>query len=418
MKKIICFLIALVVLIPTMAHAAEGTANSDAESIKSTITDYFDTQYNALSQLHIGDAEKYSVASRVMTQEASMLLQKEDTILEMKVESYKMALEDLTFDSYSYNLEYKSININGNTATVHLYEDNAIRYNENPSILSEITNNPHFFVLSKVDNEWVIIEHQNEEDYYYNTFDDMKESGISTSEICDAYIAETATVQAAQDNKTLSPNAPDIQDNSVSEYTATAVTAGTYDRDGAVSFARKYAEIEKSGGSYPSPFKIYKADCTNYISICLHKGGGIPMDKVGGTNSKWYWEKSSKANWTGAQQFRQYIYSNNGSKTKNIGIYGTHTSDASMEIGDIMSFSSLDPSNDANRWDDGRLKSTHSAIVTIATPVYSNGIIVGKVLYVCQHSYGSKGYKDVPISTLGYNKSGQKMYLHIVRYYK
>ena len=194
---------------------------------------------------------------------------------------------------------------------------------------------------------------------------------------------------------------------------ALRIVLKTIDRAGAVEFARKYS----NGGTYPSPFITYTADCTNFISICIHKGGKIPMDLSGEYNHTWFFKSSSNktSSWTGAQAFRQYIYCNNNSTSKNIGIYGTHTTINGVTIGDIVSFSSS-----TEKWTDGRLKSTHSAIISKAIPKYNDsGMITGQTLYVCQHSYTGIGYKDVPLSKFSsYNGSGQKMYLHFVKYYK
>lgn len=59
-----------------------------------------------------------------------------------------------------------------------------------------------------------------------------------------------------------------------------------YDRDKAVSYARKWA---LSHNTMYKNYENYGGDCTNYISQCI-KAGNIPFDNFG-TNviQKWYW---------------------------------------------------------------------------------------------------------------------------------
>jgi surface antigen len=177
-------------------------------------------------------------------------------------------------------------------------------------------------------------------------------------------------------------------------------TAYSYNRKNAVNYATKYARSNN-----PSPWATYSADCTNFTSIALYKGG-VPKDRIGSsTERKWYWDSSTSrtASWTSAQYFRQYVYYNNNSTSSNYGLYATHSTLNNMKIGDIIQFCS----NGSGTWSvDGRRKSTHGSIVTF---------MISTFIYISQHSYGSSYALDYPLAAMPYTV---KHYLHIVRYYK
>lgn len=83
--------------------------------------------------------------------------------------------------------------------------------------------------------------------------------------------------------------------------TASAVNS-TYQRGGAAEYARRYALTPNA--NWPA----YTADCANFVSQCLHEGGGMPMIKGGGTDKYWYYNSASDRapSWTGADSFMRH----------------------------------------------------------------------------------------------------------------
>lgn len=166
-----------------------------------------------------------------------------------------------------------------------------------------------------------------------------------------------------------------------------------YDRDKAVSYARKWAL------SYNPMYKNYDnygGDCTNYISQCL-KAGNIPFDNFG-TNviQKWYWysDELRTPTWTAAEPFYKYIVGNNIEKSYNFGIYAREANYNELELGDIVQLVF-----------EG--KAYHTMIIT-------DIILDGEFLidyHICQHTYN---LKDYPLSL----KEGEKRYTKILGYYE
>ncbi|MEW6771999.1 MAG: amidase domain-containing protein [Bacillota bacterium] len=86
------------------------------------------------------------------------------------------------------------------------------------------------------------------------------------------------------------------------------VAAFAYDPAGACSYADRYALS-------PNPnYPYFEKDCTNFVSQCLHEGGGIPFDTAG--TRQWYCQKvwygwSYTQEWTVADRFWQWLINDN-----------------------------------------------------------------------------------------------------------
>ena len=94
----------------------------------------------------------------------------------------------------------------------------------------------------------------------------------------------------------------------------TQAVAYTYYRQSAVNYALKYAET-------PNPnYKYFpNADCTNFVSQCLHAGGWPEQGKYcSGSSTSWYydwgWRPGYSNTWAVANDFGRFvsIYSGRG----------------------------------------------------------------------------------------------------------
>ncbi len=75
----------------------------------------------------------------------------------------------------------------------------------------------------------------------------------------------------------------------------------TFDRDGAVKYARQYALSPYNQGKY----SYYQGqDCVNFVSQCLHDGGGVPMNMHG---NLWYSDNGHTYSWTLISAFRKWL---------------------------------------------------------------------------------------------------------------
>lgn len=101
-----------------------------------------------------------------------------------------------------------------------------------------------------------------------------------------------------------------------------------YDRLAAVRYAERW------WNNYNPAFKSFDVDCTNYISQCLHAGGGIPMAHHGVRSKGWWFKHHDWSySWTVANAMRWYL---SGSKSN---LQAREVSSASQLIpGDVICY--------------------------------------------------------------------------------
>lgn len=82
----------------------------------------------------------------------------------------------------------------------------------------------------------------------------------------------------------------------------TSAVNSIYQRGGAAEYARRYALTPNA--NWPA----YTADCANFVSQCLHEGGGMPMITGGTTDQYWHYTSASNRSpsWTGADFFMRH----------------------------------------------------------------------------------------------------------------
>ncbi|MFZ5975001.1 MAG: amidase domain-containing protein [Bacillota bacterium] len=405
MKRIFQLTLAVMLLVCSapVAYAADATntvvsAQSDEQAIKETIQSYFDYEYQALSKLSDSTTKVtlLSMKERCFKPQ-SAIIEKMSTVLEMKIAFRAAKSDDLTFDKYSFNLDYKDISVTNNTATLNFLLNEDICFNLCPTIHSKRGNIPYKVTLEKINEHWYITEFTCEDDETMKVYESLSKTLSTSSEIKEEYNKQIEK-SIKEEAKTVIENA-----NDESIPNETKATAYSYNRTNAQNYATTYAQSNN-----PSPWATYSADCTNFISIALYKGG-IPKDRSGSSAERqWYWDSSSSrtASWTSAQYFRQYVYYNNNSTSTNYGLYATHSTESNMQLGDIIQYCG----EGSGTWSvDGRRKSTHSSIVTYI-------VSFPRIILISQHSFYSSSYSlNYPLSSMPYTV---KHYLHIVRYYK
>lgn len=401
-RNYVLFTIALlVVLMLCSASFADELETAEEANIKSVVSDYFSLKHKIMSKLD--NATLSSESSNVPSIISASYAEKFNTTIQMAVAHMNAQTVDLTYDRYNISFSYRSIDINGNNATVKVFVVEQIYFNADSSILSE-SGTTHTISLSKVGNSWYITNDSFALDGYGEAYELIKQQYLQDSVTkklpMDEYIISKYRICIEGDiaRRTQSIEANTNADNIVNDDAPQiALSSYTYDPTDAVTYARTYCRT-----SNPSPWSTLDLDCTNFTSIALNQD--IPMDTTGNT---WYWNSRSdrSASWASAQYFRQYIYNNNSSTSSNSGIYGKHDTYANCGLGDIIQYAS----DETDVWStDNRPKSTHSSIVTKVS---------GGKLYVCMHSYGSadSDYRyDYLVDCMPYT---YKHYLNIVRYY-
>lgn len=87
---------------------------------------------------------------------------------------------------------------------------------------------------------------------------------------------------------------------STSSTTYDGGEAANYAYDHALDYNDAYQDFSNSGG-----------DCTNFVSQCMHEGGGLP-EHIGTAYSNTCWYYTTKDNrsssWTGVDELYDYIF--------------------------------------------------------------------------------------------------------------
>lgn len=141
---------------------------------------------------------------------------------------------------------------------------------------------------------------------------------------------------------------------------ATPAEAYTYNRQGAVDYARANAYNDVPGSSY---FRNNGGDCTNFISQSLYNGGGM-RQVVNSQNPalSWfyngYYAGQYSPSWAGVQPFGNFVIAS-GRGTEVLFATGTYylPGTVPIKIGDIIQMDGADGSVPDGIWD-------HTMIIT------------------------------------------------------
>lgn len=133
--------------------AAERDPNLDDEAkIKAAIDAYFTLRYEGQKLL---EPQDFSIL--VENEDLDWVKMEKD---KLDIEIYVAKLYESPYLEYKYTLDYDSIILSGNEATIHLRESNEVTAKRDLSI-SYMGNLPHLFILHKIDPKgWVIYQHE------------------------------------------------------------------------------------------------------------------------------------------------------------------------------------------------------------------------------------------------------------------
>lgn len=176
-------------------------------------------------------------------------------------------MENITYKYFSPSYEVVASNINGNLATINLYEILDFQYSDcaEPSMM--IT---HYFVsLVKHDGDWLVMAVESD-DLFYQTY---RESGFDLQ-------AEIASVDVAYRQNAEHRATMTVPDESGEQAAPLSIssTDREYIPQNAVNYALTYSTSADDGNSSPSykneKFYWTSASCQLFVSQCLWAGFG------------------------------------------------------------------------------------------------------------------------------------------------
>jgi hypothetical protein len=350
----------------------------DEQSIKKTINKYFDTKYLMMANLKLNN--KVGRYFDKNDTRAEKNLEFENKLLEVQIEARSAQNCNLKFHKYSYSIDYTTVKISDNEATIVLKESQDIYFKCTPQVKSQMIGKQHTIDLKKNGSRWCIIsdEYFDEHREMFKAYNKQEKSLEKAKELMVRQNIETARCIKSVRN---SQNIKGLKD-SVEAKAIRRAAKNTYNRDNAVLYAQTWALKLNTPPWANYESRVAGGDCTNFISQCLYNGG-IPFDTTGASDYvKWYWYSEGKrvAPWSGAKEFNYYVKHN----TSGPGLRAHFGSWSDMNIGDIVQLGGFYP------------KTTHSMIIT--------GYVrddYGEIIdyLICQHSTIPDGrMRDYPLS--------------------
>lgn len=132
----------------------------------------------------------------------------------------------------------------------------------------------------------------------------------------------------------------------------------TYNRNGAIAYAKRWWNDHNP--NYPNFDAMGEgiSDCANFVSQCMHEGGGMPMKFNGDKYTKWYYRAMGdrSGSWAGAQSLRLFIKKNKTDTPRMPFAFLANNQVGTLTMGDIVFH--LEGSGDKSK-----RKADHVAIV-------------------------------------------------------
>jgi hypothetical protein len=228
---------------------------SDEEKIKSAINAYFTLRYESQKELK--------------EQDFSILIE-DNTLNWVKTEkdrryldTYIASLYNTSYKSYSFSIDYDSININEKEAVVKLRESNevVISTGQEPSKMGNL---PHTFTLHNKGGIWLI---------YADEYQDDISVGIKDKTIDEL-------IKQVDENYQLSKQSYSTSSRSVLvSFMArpARLSYNTYNRTAAKNYADTYWNTVS-----PPYYLGLGSDCTNFVSQAIYAGEGKTPPDTGG----------------------------------------------------------------------------------------------------------------------------------------
>ena len=234
------------------------------------------------------------------------------TTVDFIVEHHKLQPNDMTLNDAYYDIEYKSVKINGNKVTIVFLEDDYHKFKfVSDDITSRVIDVENTVVINKSnDGVYTLDSVRVVKDHYvmFTNLINPSNGKQAIKNLKDKYIDQIK--EEATKNKEL------LETVNSKDYVASKTCDHEYNRVAAANYANKYADARNS--EYYD-FSKDGGNCANYVSQSIHNGG-IPMDYTG--NAIWKYhnatsDESSKkvgrtASWTAVNYFYRYARDNSG----------------------------------------------------------------------------------------------------------
>jgi hypothetical protein len=302
--------------------AQENSNLNDEEKIKAGISAYFTTRYEGQKLLEPQDF------STLLEGDTLEWVRKEKD--KREIELYTAGLFHLNYVSYSYTLDYDSIAIKNNGATVNLKENHEVVFEAIAPESSKLANLEHTLTLHKKNGAWLIFKDEYE-DELSSQFNYLTKTQIK-AQVDKSYQDDMQRQGSSLDLGAKVLALPIYQPLGLNNY--------TYNRTAAKNYADQYWSSYNS--TYGNYYLQQGLDCTDFVSQAIYQGMGYtvpPANTTGmgtyGDDTQWYFDfvsKTGSSPWVGVPQQYAFITGNTSKK----GPYGQENTLCATKVGDII----------------------------------------------------------------------------------
>ncbi len=270
---------------------------------------YMDHYYGSLADLEPGDP------SALFAGDAAQQVESDIQMLEALCGVRAMQRTDLSLTGYSFTLTVQTVEEDEEKPgdiRVRASEDSTQKFAAYPGVDSKSFGVSHTFVLTQTGDGWRIREHRQAGSQ------GRVARGLGRWRPGEGGSAQAGAGATSDSVRLMLQNARrDVAARTAQGTAAAPSFAHTYNRDAAVTYARRWAG-ERNSEHWPS-YDRYGGNCQNFTSQAM-LAGGIPMDVAAPGQWKWYSDipNSSFAAagrspaWSGVEEFLAYVQTNSG----------------------------------------------------------------------------------------------------------
>lgn len=292
--------------------AAQQNPNlTDEDKIKTAIAAYFTTRYEGQKLLTTQDF------SPILEDNSLAWVQKEKD--KREIELYNASLFDLKYQSYSYTLDYDTIDIRNKKATVQLHESHEVVFDAIAPEVSKLANLKHTITLHSKGGVWAIYQDEYEDEL-------SQQLNHTTKANIKSQIDQNYQDQNLKTNESI---------------LVSPLAVNSYNRTNAINYAQTYYNYAHKNTAYFSMYSNdgYGGDCTNFVSQVIY-AGAPKMNNTGNKSTGWWYNNkgtSSTADdtWSNSWSVVSNMYSFLTANTSS-GPYGVSTTVCSMLPGDVV----------------------------------------------------------------------------------
>jgi hypothetical protein len=313
---------------------------SDEEKIKVAIDAYFTTRYEGQKILEQQDF------SPLLDDDTLSWVKKEND--KREIELYVASLFDLGYESYSFTLDYTSVEVKNQKATVQLFESHEVVFKAISPEISKMANLEHTITLHYKKDGWVIYK-DDYQDELSQQLDNLSKENIK-KQVDENYQDDLKRKENSYKSggKVLASLAPQPLN----------ITAITYNR----TTAYQYADYYWNDSTFTPYYRIDPSgnNCANYVAQAINAGltsaspTTVPVATAMGPNGtyppgdanwsqRWYYKfntynssyplaNSASYAWINTAGQYSFITTNNWTK----GPFGSSTTLCGLRTGDVV----------------------------------------------------------------------------------